>query len=204
MADEVSTITQTGQDPAQAAGTEGGGAAPGAGNPPDYTEFFAKLDAILDKRSDGLARSALKDNGVGEEEAREIAAAYRTRRDDAARRQAEELSAAQDEIGRLRSELTQGRIQAEVTRTAGTLGFSAGSIPYLMRLADFSQAVGEDGAIDAEAVAAALNQVAADLPALKQRPGGGVIPIGGSGTPGADDGEDRMRSWFGLGAKAKK
>ena len=33
---------------------------------PNYDEIFSKLDAILDKRSEGLAKSALKDNGIEE------------------------------------------------------------------------------------------------------------------------------------------
>lgn len=33
---------------------------------PNYDEIFSKLDAILDKRANGLAKSALKDNGVEE------------------------------------------------------------------------------------------------------------------------------------------
>ena len=43
---------------------------------PNYDEIFQKLDAILDKRSDGLAKSALKDNGINESEISEIVTAY--------------------------------------------------------------------------------------------------------------------------------
>ena len=43
----------------------------------NYDEIFSKLDAILDKRADGLAKSALKDNGVEESEAADIVKAYR-------------------------------------------------------------------------------------------------------------------------------
>ena len=39
---------------------------------PDYDEIFDKLDAILDKRQDGLAKSALKDNGIDESEIADI------------------------------------------------------------------------------------------------------------------------------------
>ena len=40
---------------------------------PNYDEIFSKLDAILDKRADGLAKSALKDNGVEEKIISDIA-----------------------------------------------------------------------------------------------------------------------------------
>lgn len=46
------------------------------GDAPDYTALFEKLDAILDKRSAGIAKSALKDNGIEDAEAAEIVTAY--------------------------------------------------------------------------------------------------------------------------------
>lgn len=63
MAEETTTQTtqagnQSGQQPTESAG---GTPAPG-GTAPDYTAFFAQLDAVLDKRSAGIARSALTDN----------------------------------------------------------------------------------------------------------------------------------------------
>ena len=66
---------------------------PTGGEQPNYDAIFAKLDAILDKRSDGIGRRALVDNGIAEAEAKEIVAAYRQQKGAAAQRKAEAMSA---------------------------------------------------------------------------------------------------------------
>ena len=60
----------------------------GSQQTPNYDEIFSKLDAILDKRSDGLAKSALKDNGVDEGEIADIVKAYRDQKQNKAAEQA--------------------------------------------------------------------------------------------------------------------
>ena len=61
----------------------------------------------------------------------------------------------------------------------------AKTIPYVLKLADFSKAVGTDGSINAEEVQAALNKVMEDVPALKpqEAPGRGFRQIGTGGNP---------------------
>ena len=65
------------------------------GGAQNYDELFQKLDAILDKRSDGLAKSALKDNGIDETEIADIVKAYREHKQGEANKQATQLSDAQ-------------------------------------------------------------------------------------------------------------
>lgn len=51
--------------------------------------------------------------------------------------------------------------------TAVSLGLDAKTIPYVLKMADFSQAVGEDGKINEETLKNAVNKVLEDIPALK-------------------------------------
>lgn len=51
---------------------------------------------------------------------------------------------------------------------AATLQVSPDTVPYLLKLADLSGAVDEEGEISKDAVTEALNKVLADIPALKQ------------------------------------
>ena len=69
---------------------------------------------------------------------------------------------------------------------AVTLGIDAKTIPYVLKMADLSQAMGQDGKIDEEALKTALNKVLEDVPALKpQAPGtAGFVQIGAAGSPG--------------------
>lgn len=173
------------------------------GNAPDYQDLFRQLDAILERRTDGIARSALRDNGLSDEETRDIVAAYRQERSSAAQRQSQAYETLQQENQQLRSQVLQGRIQAEAMRQAGQLGVTPETVPYLLRLADLSQAADAEGQVSAEAVTAALSKVLEDLPGLKQpqQQSRGFTPVGGSGeqSPAAD--ENRMRAWFGLAPK---
>lgn len=195
-----STSQQTSQQQPEA------GSAAQATTRTDYDAIFQKLDSILDKRSGGIARSALKDNGIEEGEAQEILAAYRQQKADAAKQQTEALTKLQNENQQLRAQMLESRLTAEATAQAGTLNVAPESVPYLLRLADLSGAVDEQGGISKEKVTEALNKVLEDIPALKQQPrqAAGFQPIGGDGKdPTNAEAEDRMRSWFGLPPKKK-
>lgn len=167
MAEPTTTQTTPTTEPEQTT--------PTGGEQPNYDAIFAKLDTILDKRSDGIGRRALVDNGIAEAEAKEIVAAYRQQKGAAAQRQADAMSA----------------LEAE-------------TMPYLLRLADLSGAVDDKGEIQTEAVTEALNKVLTDIPALKQtkEQARGFVPVGGDGKDRQSaEADDRMRSWFSLPPK---
>ena len=80
-------------------------------------------------------------------------------------------------------------MESAATMTAVSLGLDAKTIPYVLKMADFSQAVGEDGKINEETLKNAVNKVLEDVPALKPQaqqnngfhfgtPGGGTQPNG--------------------------
>lgn len=54
------------------------------------------------------------------------------------------------------------------------LGIDAKTIPYVLKMADLSQVVGQDGKINDEILKAALNKVLEDVPGLK--PQAAVLP----------------------------
>lgn len=203
MAEEPNTqTTQTEPQNPQNGGEGAGGTPVSGGSSPDYTAFFAQLDAVLDKRSAGIARSALTDNGVSKEEAAAIVEAYRQHRAGVARQQAQATSDLQQENQQLRAQLTQGRIVAAATAQADTLGVDAATIPYLLKLADMTGVTDDQGSVNVQAVVEALNKVLTDLPGLKrQSQSSGFVPVGGDGGNANPNSDDRLRAWFGLGPK---
>ena len=68
---------------------------------------------------------------------------------------------------------------------AVSLGVEAKTIPYVLKMADFSQVTGEDGKINEETLKAAVNKVLEDIPALKPQTGGktGFSQVGTGGNP---------------------
>lgn len=170
---------------------------------PNYDEIFNKLDAILDKRADGLAKSALKDNGIDEAEIADIVKAYREQKQSKASEQATALSDAQKQISDLQKQISDKAIDEAFSTEALALGIEAKQLPYIARLADKGDVLGADGKPDAEKVKAAINKVLEDVPALKlsENVNKGFQPIGnktGEGAGSGDDAEKKLRSYFGL------
>lgn len=170
---------------------------------PNYDEIFNKLDAILDKRTDGLAKSALKDNGIDEAEIADIVKAYRDQKQSKANEQATSLSDAQKQIAELQRQISDKAVEETFSTEALALGVDAKQLPYISRLANKDGILGADGKPDVEKVKAAILKVLEDVPALKasENANKGFQPVGntksGEGA-GSDDTEKKLRSYFGL------
>ena len=68
---------------------------------------------------------------------------------------------------------------------AVALGIDAKTIPYVLKMADLSQVVGQDGKISEDSLKDAINKVLEDIPALKPQADGktGFTQIGTGGNP---------------------
>ena len=170
---------------------------------PNYDEIFNKLDAILDKRADGLAKSALKDNGIEESEIADIVKAYREQKQTKATEQTEALTAAQNRVAELEKQISETAIDNAMSAAALDLGINAKSLPYVTRLANREGILGNDGKPDAEKVKEAINKVLEDVPALKASTADnkGFQSVGaksGESATSGDDEEKKLRSYFGL------
>lgn len=169
----------------------------------NYDEVFSKLDEILEKRANGLAKSVLKENGVDESEIADIVKAYREQKQNQATNQATALSEAQNQIAALTKQLTDRDIDDAFSAAALELGVDTKQLPYVTRLASKDGILGADNKPDAEKVKAAINKVLEDVPALKASANAnkGFVPVGAKTGDGADSGEDankKLREYFGL------
>ena len=170
---------------------------------PNYDEIFAKLDAILDKRADGLAKSALKDNGVDEGEIGEIVKAYRSQRQSKAAEKDNALTQAQKTIEDLQKQLSDRAIDDAMRAAAMEFGVDAKQLPYVIRLAERDGVLGADNIPDANKAAAAINKVLEDVHALKAsaNTNKGFQPVGvkaGESASLDDNADKKLRSYFGL------
>jgi hypothetical protein len=170
---------------------------------PNYDEIFSKLDAILDKRSEGLAKSALKDNGIEESEIADIVKAYREQKQQKATEQAKAAEDANKTIADLQAQIAERDINDALNAAALEAGITGNALQYVTRLADKADLMGSDGKPDAEKVKAAINKVLEDVPALKASANAnkGFVPVGSKAGDDAGSGEDaekKLRSYFGL------
>ena len=201
MAEQNPINTNTGtQNGAQNAENPASGGQPTA---PNYDEIFNKLDAILDKRSEGLAKSALKDNGIDEGDIADIVKAYREQKQAKANEQATALTDAQKQIADLQKQIADRAIDDAFNAAALELGVDAKQLPYVSRLASRDDILGADNKPDGEKVKAAINKVLEDVPALRASANAnkGFVPVGaktGEGAGSGEDAEKKLRSYFGL------
>lgn len=177
-----------------------GNAGAGGGTPPTGTQTpqfdYDKLAGLIAGKQtvteDSVLKGYFKQQGLTKEQMDQAIAAFK-----------QQQAANQPDVEGLQKQISDGNaaleaakktaLQAQVesaaTMTAVSLGLDAKTIPYVLKMADFSQAVGEDGKINEETLKNAVNKVLEDVPALKPQaqqqngfhfgaPGGGTSPNG--------------------------
>ena len=142
----------------------------------DYAKIQQMLEGTLAAKEDTALKAYFKQQGLSQEEVEQAIAAFK-----------QQKAASQPDVAALQQQATQAQalaqqaqMQAAPTMAAVSLGIDAKTIPYVLKMADLSQVMGQDGKINDEALKAALNKVLEDVPALKpQAPGTtGFIQVG--------------------------
>ena len=142
----------------------------------DYAKIQQMLEGTLAAKEDTALKAYFKQQGLSQEEMEQAIAAFK-----------QQKVASQPDVAALQQQATQAQalaqqaqMQAAATMAAVSLGIDAKTIPYVLKMADLGQVMGQDGKINDEALKAALNKVLEDVPALKpQAPGTtGFIQVG--------------------------
>nr|DAZ26291.1 MAG TPA: hypothetical protein [Caudoviricetes sp.] len=154
----------------------------------DYDKIQQMLDGTLAAKEDTALKAYFKQQGLSQQEVEQAINAFKQQK----AAQQPDVAGMQNQINEAQTQLTaaqkmtqQAQIESAATIAAVSLGVDAKTIPYVLKLADFSKAVGTDGSINADEVQAALNKVMEDVPALKpqEASGRGFRQIGTGGNP---------------------
>ena len=195
MADNQNTQPNTGQNDG------GNNANQNGGNGSDKTYTQQELDNIVNERTGRATKSALtsffKQKGLSAEEANSAIAKYL----DEKKKNTPDATQLQADLTAANTARVKAVINQAATLEAVKQGVDVKSIPYLLKMADFKNVIGEDGAVDAEKLTEAITTVLTDIPAFKadtNAAAGGVHRIGGDGTQQKDTSEDTLRKIFGV------
>lgn len=112
-----------------------------------------------------------------------------------------DVAAIQQQAAQAQAMAQQAMIDKEATLVAISLGIDVKTIPYVLKMADLNQVMGQDGKINDEALKIALNKVLEDVPALKPQAAGsaGFVQIGAAGNAGQQTTtDDALKKAFGL------
>ena len=147
----------------------------------DYGKIQQMLDGTLAAKEDTALKAYFNQQGLSKQEVDQAIADFKEQR--AAKQP--DVQALQQQAATAAAEARQAQIQQAATMAAVGLGISVTSIPYVLKMADFSQTVGQDGKISNEKLTEALNKVLEDVPALKPQDVGntGFLQVGTGGDP---------------------
>ena len=162
----------------------------GAGQAPqfDYDKLASLIAGKQTVTEESVLKGYFKQQGLSKEQMEQAIAAFKQQQ--AANQP--DVAGMQNQITETQSQLTaaqamaqQARIETSATLTAVSLGIGAKTVPYVLKMADLSQVVGQDGNISDDAVKEAINKVLEAIPALKPQTDGktGFTQIGTGGNP---------------------
>lgn len=150
-------------------------------HPIDYGKIQQMLEGTLAAKEDTALKAYFKQQGLSQQEVEQAIASFKEQK--AANQP--NVEALKQQANVAMAEARQAQIQQAATMAAVGMGISVTSIPYVLKMADFSQAVEQDGKISNEKLTEALNKVLEDVPALKPQDVGntGFLQVGTGGDP---------------------
>ena len=149
----------------------------------DYAKIQQMLEGTLAAKEDTALKAYFKQQGLSQQEVEQAIAAFKRQK---AANQPDvnalqgQITEAQSQMAAAQEAAKQAQIESAAMMMAVTLGIDAKTIPYVLKMADLGQVMGQDGKINEETLKASLNKVLEDIPALKPQASGssGFVQVG--------------------------
>lgn len=166
----------------------------------DYDRLQEMINTATAKKENAVIKDYFMQQGLSENELHQAITAFKQNKEQQANEQQNVNVNLQNEVAAAQQLAEQAQIELAATKVAMTLGIEAKTIPYVLKMADFTKAKGTDGKISDDNVKAALEQVLKDVPALKPATdSNGGFQIGGPGGGNANQAnEEALKRAFGL------
>ena len=142
----------------------------------DYGKIQQMLDGTLAAKEDTALKAYFRQQGLSQEEVEQAIAAFKQQK----AANTPDVGAMQAQVTQAQAAVQQAQINSAAIMAAVELGIDAKTVPYVIKMADLSQVVGQDGKINDETLKAALNKVLEDVPGLKPQTAGttGFVQVG--------------------------
>ena len=129
----------------------------------DYSKIQQMLEGTLQAKEETALKAYFKQQGLSQEEAEKAIANYKAEK----AKNTPDVGAIQSQLSEAQNMAQQAQVEKEATMAALEIGIDVKTIPYVLKLADLSTVVGEDGKVKNDALKEALNKVLEDVPQLK-------------------------------------
>lgn len=143
----------------------------------DYTKIQQMLDGTLAAKEDTALKAYFKQQGLSQQEMTQAIETFKQQK----AAQQPDVTALQTQAAQAQAALQEAEIRNAAMLQAIELGLDVKVIPYILKMADLTQVVGQDG-INNESLKHAINKVLEDVPQLKPQPAQttGFLQIGAS------------------------
>ncbi len=165
----------------------------------DYTKIQNMIDTATAKKENAVLKSYFQQQGLSEDEINQAITAFKQNKQQQNQQQQNDNAELQAKMETAQQLAQQAQIELVATRVAMTLGIDAKTLPYVIKMADFSKANDNEGKISEDNIKSALEQVLTDVPALKpisETNTGFKIGSSGGNNNQADD--EALKKAFGL------
>lgn len=129
----------------------------------DYDKLASLISGKQSVAEDTVLKNYFKQQGLSKEE---IEQAISTFKSEKAKNQPD-ANLLQEKLTEAQNKANEAALNQAAVLEAVSLGIDAKTIPYILKMADLSNASKEDGTIDNEKIKESINKVLEDVPALK-------------------------------------
>lgn len=169
----------------------------------DYDKIQSMIDKGVQQKENAILKSYFEQQGMSEDEIKSAIGDWKSKKQTQAQEQNNALNTLQEQNKALQAQLTQELLSKQAFNDCLDLGVDKNTIPYVIKSADFTDAIDEKGEVKAEKVREVIEKVLADVPAFKGTPKdekGFKIGVGGEADDATEQ-ENALRKAFGLAPK---
>lgn len=146
----------------------------------DYDKIQGMIDSRNQRNEDAILKSYYQKQGLSEDEMNSAIQAFKAQKEASSKKQIVDNQNLQSQLNKANADLLKEKIEKVALIQANELGVDIKNMPYLTKLADFSNITDDKGEISEEKVKEALNKVLTDIPGLKKQeePGTKGVQVG--------------------------
>ena len=169
----------------------------------DYDKIQAMIDKGTTQKENAILKSYFEQQGMSEDDVKSAISDWKLRKQTQAQAQTDSFNKLQESNKALQERLTHELLNKQAFSDCLDLGIDKNTIPHVIKCADFTDAINENGEVNAEKVRASVEQVLKDVPAFKSSANekqGFKVGISGEQDDVTEQ-ENVLRKAFGLAPK---
>ena len=169
----------------------------------DYDKIQSMIDKGVQQKENAILKSYFEQQGMSEDEIKTAIGDYKAKKQTQAQEQSNAYAQLQESNKALQAQLTQELLNKQAFNDCLDLGVDKNTIPYVIKSADFKDAIDEKGEVKADKVREIIEKVLDDVPAFKgtsKDDKGFKVGVSGE-QDDATEQENALRKAFGLAPK---